>query len=64
MDIPPDRRAEGGDTVATATLTAIAALIINAILCAAFAGSVDTFIITNAILAAALVWTIKGERHG
>ena len=47
-----------------ATVAAFAALLVNTVLCVIFAGTPDSFIISNAILAAALVLAIKGERHG
>ena len=47
-----------------ATVAAFAALIVNTVLCAIYAGTPDSFLISNAILAAALVLAIKGERHG
>lgn len=46
------------------THISIAALLLNAILCAAYATTPDTFMITTAILTAALILTLRGDRHG
>lgn len=40
-------------------IVAVWALILNAVICAAWAARVDTFIISNAVLAAALVMTLR-----
>ena len=47
------------------TRIAFAALLINAILCAGWAERVDTFLITTAILTAALIVALRNEDiHG
>lgn len=56
-------RPDGGEHVNNATIAAIVAMLINTVVCAAFA-TIDTYLITTAILAAALIMTIKGEHHG
>lgn len=46
------------------TLCALAALLSNAILCAAFAEHADTFITTTAMLSAVAILTIREDHHG
>lgn len=41
------------------TMMAIAAIMLNTVLCAAFSAQLDTFIISNAVLMAAVVITTK-----
>jgi hypothetical protein len=41
------------------TKVAFAAFLMNAVMCAAWAAQVDTFIISNAVLAAALAVTMR-----
>ena len=63
LDGPPD----GGAEVAgmrRCTLCALAALLSNAILCAAFAEHADTFITTTAMLSAVAILTIREDHHG
>ena len=40
---------------------AFGAILVNCVMCAAWAAQVDTFIISNAVLAAALVATVMKE---
>lgn len=47
------------------SILAFGAILINAIMCAAFATVPDTFITTTALLAAVLILTLgKDENHG
>ena len=41
------------------TMMAFAAFLLNTVMCAAWAARVDTFIISNAVLMAALVMTMR-----
>lgn len=47
------------------SIIAFGAILVNAILCAAFATLPDTFITSTALLAAVLILTLReGENHG
>lgn len=46
-----------------ATSIAFFALLVNAVLCAAFAERPDTFLITTAMLVAVLIMTLREDRH-
>lgn len=47
----------------TQSAIAFGAILVNAILCAAFATVPDTFITTTALLAAVLILTLRKDEH-